>query len=1210
MRLAKPLLYTLGFFSLTLTLAILIAPTCISSKTFREKALPWICKKTSLSIELENIELSWFSEQKIENLSIKSPDFSLKLQLLKLNAPLWKFLIPGSDLGLLECQEPSCFYTLTSLPLPSNNDENSFSHSFLSLLIHPIKVNLQKGFFRCKTPQTFVSLENIYCQSEFIGLEKPAGIKFETESVNGEQKGFIHFNVQIDEPKEWLKGICADIKVKNFPLELITPFVDSQTGTLLSSWSREPLNFNVQFKRQDEENNCLLQIHSAPLKTEIELTHKNNQIKLSKKTPFLLFLKKEEIEPFLTFETDPLIAKSDLELQGELESFESDVDNIQNSHWSFNGQTKPFLYTRRAHDGHVDAFDFKLNRKESGYSLSILSSKTKQLEASLKIGPTLDEKSLQEFHLTTQNLLADDIAPWFDLPTFDISWIFPLTATLQLEKKNETLAGFLDLKSSKFQSNSKLNLSETNLELTDSLSLLPTLVFENITLELPEIIVKELSIPRSFALEDIKSQFSVKSPSLSLEKRALKQVNVDSSLANNKLKLNLDSSIVKAKTELFISPSTIKLSQPLKLTAHIEPEVAKTWFNELEFIKPLDLELEVPTASWNQDKKLDDQWVEARVKIEAITLQNSPQTPPIGIPSTEMQLRSNLNGKSAHLMFYSLPSSDKSLLPASFKGTGQIKDQQLAKVEFEIIDLDSHWLDIVAKSKGNLSTLLSTPVNAKVNIELNGKKPLIHLKADTPHLKADFLWQQEEKWSLAQPAELHFQLPAKVCTKLLKGFFSFPSNFELTQTIDFVSRIDKLETLKKELLLNEIQAQGQIFLKKAGLRLIAENRRNELQDVKLTWKFDGPSSFIEQQLAGQVETSQQGFDNILKGKIASKSRHENIFNKNFELDLVPAKHTLDFKAEQLSSDWLDFFAALNGLSLPKMNEIIGGVFEIETHLNLDQKKGPVDFDFKSTYSYLDMKGNLVDKGLILKSPMEFQLQPHPGLSRFFTSQKNTSSISSISTQEPICIEISDKNFFLPLEPFEMKKMRFDQLHATIGEIEWKNSGVLHFFVNLLKWQNQNNSKTMTLKPLPIDLSMKEGILRLERADILVADLFPIAAWGIVDLIGQKLDLIVGVSKEALENALAISDLPKGYLMLVPVHGPLDNPAAESTLATAKIAALIARNSKNIVTQLAPISPTGALIGTILGAIVPIPDEKAAVPPPRYTIPWKFVKKEK
>jgi hypothetical protein len=1208
MRSLRFLAYFLGITLFLVFLGGFLAPTFLSSQTLRERALPWIASATGAQIEVEKLQLSWFHDQEIKGLRFKTKGLEFNLDSLRLQSPLWKVFIPGKDLDLIEIKKPFLIYELDSLVQRSSEQEKT--PEWLAFLLHPLKLDLHEGYLQCLTAEHAVLLENLNCQARFISLDQPLDLSLKAQSISGLKRGSVELDLHIERPAQWLASLDADIQIQDFPLEITTAFVQPDQAQLLYSWSREPLNLNVKFKRRDHINDCFIQLSCAPLKTKMQLCYEHERLYLKEAAPISLLLKKEEINSFLQFK-EPLRLHSDFWLNGSLESFHTTTNSLQNSEWALKAQTREIKYERRSHQAALSALSFTATCQESLYSLQIDSLENEQVHAHLQIGPEFQEKDLKKANIALSGITLQDLLPWSPLPQETLAWVFPLKTEIQLDREKEELKGLLRASSNEFKSQTQLLANEKELIFSKGQFHLEKLNIASLNLNSIDLFLDSLRLPRDFQPEDFSSQMELKCKTLAVEQRLLKEIDLKAVLNQRQVALELECDLAKAKTKLELSPANIRCIEPVQVSAHLTPEEAKTWIQDIGFIEPVDLELEIQPASWSVDTPIENQWIEASAKVKPILIQKTKESPVIGIPATELQIRSNFNITSAHAMFYSVPSSEKNLVPATFKGQAQIRNKSLTKAQVQISELSTDWLDILVEAKGKLATLLGYTLAADVHIELSGKHPIIQLNAKTPHLKANFSWKQEEKWTLSKPAELHFQVPTKACIKILEGIASQNSGFELVQGLDFVTRIGKLETQDKDLELAKIQASGELFLKKAAIRKINQDRRNEIQELKVVWKFNGPSKTFEQHLSGHTQSGERYDGPTLSGKIEGKSRHENLFDKDQKLQWASAKHLIDLKANQLSSDWIDFAASFRqAKQFPLLSELLGPVFEIQSHVEIDKKTGPVELTFSSTFSHLKINGKCLDEVFTLNKPIDFELQPHPGLSRYFTGQGNSSSISSISTQEPIRVEVSEKNFSFPIKAFDMKKIQIDHLHATMGKIEWKNRGILHFFVNLLKWQQRGDSKTLTIEPLPIDLSMKEGIIYLQRSDALVAELFPVAAWGTIDLNLQKLNLTVGISKTALENALAIQDLPDGYLMLVPVHGALSNPAAEATLATTKIAALIARNSKSIVNQIAPTNPTGLIIGGILGAIMPLPDEKANVPPPRYPIPWQFVRENR
>jgi hypothetical protein len=124
--------------------------------------------------------------------------------------------------------------------------------------------------------------------------------------------------------------------------------------------------------------------------------------------------------------------------------------------------------------------------------------------------------------------------------------------------------------------------------------------------------------------------------------------------------------------------------------------------------------------------------------------------------------------------------------------------------------------------------------------------------------------------------------------------------------------------------------------------------------------------------------------------------------------------------------------------------------------------------------------------------------------------------------------------------------------------------------------------------------MQNGVIHCERLDMLVADLYPIATWGKVDLVKDKVSMAIGLTGQALQQAFEIRNLESDYMLQIPVKGPTGNVQIDKSKATTRISTLVAQTQ-------------GGLKGKIFGTVLQIAagDGNDPRPPPPTTTPFPW-----
>lgn len=155
-----------------------------------------------------------------------------------------------------------------------------------------------------------------------------------------------------------------------------------------------------------------------------------------------------------------------------------------------------------------------------------------------------------------------------------------------------------------------------------------------------------------------------------------------------------------------------------------------------------------------------------------------------------------------------------------------------------------------------------------------------------------------------------------------------------------------------------------------------------------------------------------------------------------------------------------------------------------------------------------------------------------------------------------------------------------------------NNGIIRTLLTFLKG---NNNPEITAWFTPLYFSMQDGNLKLQRMDMLFAEHYPLALWGNVSIPKDKVDLVVGITKPAINHAFGIEDLSADYVMQIPITGTLDKANVNITQAAGKISALIARNQTNSTSQ---------IVGTLLDVVSGKLNEEKVPPPTTTPFPWE------
>jgi len=256
-------------------------------------------------------------------------------------------------------------------------------------------------------------------------------------------------------------------------------------------------------------------------------------------------------------------------------------------------------------------------------------------------------------------------------------------------------------------------------------------------------------------------------------------------------------------------------------------------------------------------------------------------------------------------------------------------------------------------------------------------------------------------------------------------------------------------------------------------------------------------------------------------------------------------------------------------------------------LFFDNNNGSINATLHSTNIQTSATAKLQNQAITLQSPMQVTIHLTKELSEALLSEISPFFLTGIEARNPIYLNIDSTGFLLPL-PFSPKTLVISKATLDMGKIRCQNGGSLSLAVSLFKLNNLTNTKEMDVWFTPVDFSVQDGMVNAGRMDFLMSNTIHLCTWGKVNLLNNQLDLTLGVPNDTLQSSFGIQNLPKNYVMQVPVRGTRNKPKINLTDAAAKITALTA--AQNI--------PFGGVITAIHKWKEP------AAPPAKKPFPWE------
>jgi hypothetical protein len=354
--------------------------------------------------------------------------------------------------------------------------------------------------------------------------------------------------------------------------------------------------------------------------------------------------------------------------------------------------------------------------------------------------------------------------------------------------------------------------------------------------------------------------------------------------------------------------------------------------------------------------------------------------------------------------------------------------------------------------------------------------------------------------------------------------------------------------------------------------------------VKLKGQVQSPN--LNKQINLTLHTlSKESTSLAINGQIA------NFLDAEGKIDPLIADIQLDIKSKSLP---LTTARLLLGLDHSYQNQIqtsLGSNLDAQITAKLNRMSGPIDAHIQGSQGKISLVGQLNKGILTLLKPFEWQIQFTPALSQAFLNQNIPLFGSAIGAENPIKIFIDPKDFALPLIPFNLDKINISQGMIDLGKVRFRNEGDINHILSLLKPVTE---EVFTVWFTPLYFQLAKAKLLLKRVDLLVAQQYSLAAWGEIDLNTHRMDLILGLSSQALQAAFGLQGLDPKSMLQIPIKSRNGKTEIDRKKALARIGALAAQMHGN---------NNMRLFGSVIDLATSHKD--APIPPPTtQPLPWE------
>lgn len=350
------------------------------------------------------------------------------------------------------------------------------------------------------------------------------------------------------------------------------------------------------------------------------------------------------------------------------------------------------------------------------------------------------------------------------------------------------------------------------------------------------------------------------------------------------------------------------------------------------------------------------------------------------------------------------------------------------------------------------------------------------------------------------------------------------------------------------------------FLFSKDSRLISEGNLELEQGKALIYTQENSAIYIEdisisRKIRGKklVEISADG-----------KTMKENT-KGNFSVYISPSSKKI--KLENFPSILLENFFSLKFFhkknilvnTLRKNSQALSTTLDETLNLTYEEKedKGEKSLSLHliSGKNILELLGKIQNNTFYLSKDLQATLDIKPTFFDSFFKNIHPLFVTAIKAIHPISIAIEAKGFALPLD-FSIEKISIKKGAIDVGKLTCKNSKLLSLILSMLQQKNMKKTSTMIVWCTPLYFQLEQGIFQTDRMDALLDDALHICIWGNIFLTNYKLNMILGIPADTLTQTFKIKNLPKNFVLQIPIKGTVQSPEIRGKKLGKKIAQLI------------------------------------------------------
>ncbi len=390
------------------------------------------------------------------------------------------------------------------------------------------------------------------------------------------------------------------------------------------------------------------------------------------------------------------------------------------------------------------------------------------------------------------------------------------------------------------------------------------------------------------------------------------------------------------------------------------------------------------------------------------------------------------------------------------------------------------------------------------------------------------------------------------------------------------------EHLKRSLLDVTLQSQ------EIDLICQENNKTATLKNLSVECKkAEGLTPFV-MKIRSDVSAKQQK-DLVTDGHIISTVLLQTITNSSKQ-NMLSTK--IEGSLTQVPTMIMDMIFQVGKLENIPPSVILGNSFSSSFTAKFENSQGSLDADIKAEQAEGDLHAYTNSGVLKLSKPLKAKVNITPLLVEFFFKNMN---LNITQASSPLTLVIDNRGFYIPFEPYDFQSIQIRKASINLGQITCSNTGNPQEIGSFFKL-NLKSQEPLNLWFTPLDFSLSNGIMYIDRTEILYNKAFEIALWGKLDIENNFAQMTLGLTEQSLRKALGVKGLPRSFVLQLPVEGPIDNVKINKEIAVTRLALFLAKTSGA--------ANYGGLWGGIASALSDFANDQTMVPPAKPPYPWE------